>query len=156
MSTKNPFGQLKVGRDVDDEEPQTIPTQTQSTSQQGTLFTQEQTKKKVRPAEKKPQEGETHDNQEGFSVVRKKVPGKFQNRTLNAEVVHADKERKPVQNKGQFDSKPARPGKRQFEKHSGTGFDKSVKKGGAGGHHTWEGPKEDVYTQRDEDCKCFF
>jgi hypothetical protein len=167
MSTSNPFGKLKVRRDAEDEElPETTTTKEALTTNQA-LFTQPQQsqKKKVRPAEAEGTSQPQQDNQEGFSVVRKKIPGKFQNRTLNAEVVHADKERKPPQNKGAFDdrNKVPKAGKRQFDKQSGTGFGKEIKKGGAGGHHTWgDNPKNlardtempaegDLYSRRDDD-----
>jgi len=81
--------------------------------------------------------------EEGFSVVRKKIPvTRPRNQQNNEEGGAFDqKESRPkqVKNKGAYlDRNNKVPeGKRQFERQSGTGRGKEVSKGGAGGHHTW-------------------
>ncbi len=139
--SKNPFGQLQVRRDEDDEE--YTPTPVQSTST-GPLFTNtaaaEKKKKKVRPEEKKKIEEHTEDNEEGFEVVGGKKKPTQRKAPANEEGAPEEKVKKPhLKNKGAYADRnnkvPA--GKRQFERHSGTGRGREIAKDGAGGKGTW-------------------
>jgi hypothetical protein len=179
MTTKNPFGQLNVRRDEEDEDV-TLRHQAQPTTSTTPLFTgavqqADKKKKKVRPEEIRQIEQTTNyvqDNDvEGFSVVKKKVPGKFRSQNEEEQVVD-DKLRKPKSNNGAFldRNRQAAPGKRVFERHSGTGRGKEISKGGAGGKHTWganpnniardatKRPTNDkeVYNNEDESCKLIY
>ena len=76
MASKNPFGQLQVRRDEEDEQTVQRPTGAQIPTSTP-LFSQpaaaEKKKKKVRPDEKKKSEEVREENdEEGFSVVGKK------------------------------------------------------------------------------------
>ena len=140
MSSKNPFGQLSVRRDEEDEE---LPQKPSGANVSTPLFTQsvaDKKKKKVRPEEKKKSEENAHeDADEGFEVVKKKAhTGKP--RVQNDENVPEEKTKeKHLKNKGAFAERNNKvtPGKRQFERHSGTGRGKEISKNGAGGKHTW-------------------
>jgi hypothetical protein len=157
--SKNPFGQLSVRRDDDDEV--TIKTVQHTTASSDPLFQQKEAdkkKKKVRPEENKKENVQTkEDNLEGFEVVGK-TKQKQKTRGDEEEQQVERKDRKP-KNKGAFEAKPPREGKRQFERHSGTGRGKEIAKGGAGGHHTWgsnpkqiakEGEREVDYYSNDD------
>jgi hypothetical protein len=164
MASKNPFGNLHVRRDEDDEEVrETKIGVTTSTPQ--VLFTQNNTvqkKKKVRPDEKKKQEEHQHyeeDTEEGFSVVNKNAKP-YKPRTHQTETVPAEKTKEHhLKNKGAFNERNSKvvPGKRLFDRQSGTGRGRDIKKDGMGGKHTWTGsdnrrPRDEEWNQ-DEDCK---
>jgi hypothetical protein len=162
MATKNPFGNLTIRRDEDDEE---ITSRTQAvTASTGALFTatqagEQKKKKKVRPEEKKKLEETHQDDEEGFEVVKKKGPSKPKAAAGEEETTEKGQE-KPKKFKkfshalvkeNQFNSE-----KRLYERHSGTGRGKEISKGGAGGKHTWgANPKNIARDQdynRDEQC----
>jgi hypothetical protein len=155
MSTKNPFGNLAIRRDEDDEEVQVVKAPA-TTSTQGGLFNtqnQEKKKKKVRPEEKKKQEEAAKDDEEGFEVVGKKKVFKPK---VQAEEENVDGKKQEKQKR--FHKGPSHQAikenkfnteKRTFDKHSGTGFGKEIKKGGAGGKHTWEGKRDDYNPRED-------
>jgi hypothetical protein len=144
--SKNPFGQLTIRRDDDEDyvRPQDTPQQTHSTQIFSTTQPDQKKKKKVRPEEKTKLEEQYQELKQaydeeverGFQVVQKKQtrakPGQTE------EVLEDNKDRK-LKNKGAYLERndKARPGKRQFERHSGTGRGKEISKGGAGGGHTW-------------------
>ena len=162
MATKNPFGNLTIRRDEDDEDT-TVRTQAVPAST-GALFSNAQAgeqkkKKKVRPEEKKKLEETQQDDEEGFEVVKKKAPAKPRNPV--AEEGSTEKgEEKPkrfkkldhaLEKENKFNTQ-----KRLYERHSGTGRGKEISKGGAGGKHTWgANPKNIARDQdynRDEQC----
>lgn len=143
MATKNPFGNLTIRRDEDEEE---ITTRTQPASTStGALFSNAQAgeqkkKKKVRPEEKKKVEEVQPEEEEGFEVVNKKKPVPKRAQNEGEESVPEEKVKKHhLKNKGAYAERnnkvPA--GKRQFERHSGTGRGREIAKNGAGGKHTW-------------------
>lgn len=130
----NPFNKLKVHRDEDDFETVENPKDTKDV-----LF-KETKVKKVRPEKK--EDKEVQQSEEGFTQV-----GKV---TKNSKVVLEEEElaeKKP----GKKDPQPkyhdkrteqnfrAGSDKRQFDRISGTGRGKEVKKEGRGGKGTWEG-----------------
>jgi hypothetical protein len=166
--SRNPFGQLSVHRDEEDEDTPTQ-TQTQTTVTKTTqpLFSTQQEqkkKKKVRPDENKTTQ-ESHDNDEGFQVVNKNKQKTTYPKTRNDDYVTDEKFGKDNPNKRPYKERSnfVAPGKRQFEKHSGTGRGKEISKGGAGGKHTWGANTKviakdaqkheggDYYDYRDED-----
>ncbi len=126
----NPFGKLKVQYDQDDDDDVTEVKKGESSS----LFTSVETKKKkkVRPEEKKKmeEEGRQQELEEGikfylfilgFSEVKKRQV-KLGAREGEEQV--DDKKDDKNRNKGAHvprSQKPAREGKRIFDKHSGTG-----------------------------------
>jgi hypothetical protein len=143
MATKNPFGLLAIRRDADEEEV-TAKTQENSATT-APLFGNNQAgeqkkKKKVRPEEKKKLEEVQPEDEEGFSVVKKKVPTRPRVQAEEEETTGKTEE-KPKKFKkldpqyvkeNKFNSE-----KRVFDRHSGTGRGKEISKGGAGGKHTW-------------------
>jgi hypothetical protein len=155
--SKNPFGQLSIRRDDEDEvevraqvKPVSTQPQTSTLSTGGQLFTSSQQaeqkkKKKVRPEEKAKLEeqekeytrGEEEDDG-GFQTVQKKAN---KTRPLNQDINAEDAKNRKPKNKGAYlernNKDYVKEGKRQFERHSGTGRGKEIAKGGAGGHHTW-------------------
>lgn len=149
MTSKNPFGQLSVRRDEEDEV-QTVVSQTNVNTNTLPLFNAPvntvNKKKKVRPDEKKGTEDNntvsaSYEDNTGFEVVGSKKKGPFKGKRELQEEEHAvdGKYKKERQNQGGYlerNDKVA-PNKRQFERHSGTGRGKEISKGGAGGHHTW-------------------
>ena len=162
MATKNPFGNLTIRRDEDEEE---ITTRTQPASTStGALFSNAQAgeqkkKKKVRPEEKKNVEETRQDDEEGFEVVKKKAPTKVRNPVAEEETTEKG-EQKPKKFK-KYDHTLVKENKfntekRLYERHSGTGRGKEIAKGGAGGKHTWgANPKNIARDQdynRDEQC----
>jgi len=141
----------------------THPKTTTSTSNP-VLFSQPQNvqdqkkKKKVRPEEKQ-KIVETHqqkeDADEGFSIVRKKIPVYRPQTTTNENLTPEEKEKR-MKNKGAFLERNNKvpTGKRQFERQSGTGRGKEISKGGAGGKFTWGNyakniPKDTPYKEED-------
>lgn len=150
MASKNPFGQLAVRRDDDDEENVSRTNNQQTGGQQvtGTVFVQQggqdaKKKKKVRPEEKrKIEENQNNlvvaEGDEGFSVVKKKQPGRPKGPQEYQEVDEKMKDvKKP--NKGAYEerNRHAPRGKRIFDKQSGTGRGKEIPKGGAGGKYSY-------------------
>jgi hypothetical protein len=178
--SKNPFGQLTIRRDDDEEDIRTPShTQTSQTTTGTQLFAstqqdQQKKKKKVRPEEKakldeeNQKENRYDDEAEGgFQVVQKKVT---RTRPLNEEVALGDDKARKPKNKGAYLERndKQRPGQRQYERHSGTGRGKEIAKGGAGGGHTWgnnpkniarettkhsEEPGRNFYERDDDRCK---
>ena len=141
MASKNPFGQLQVRRDEEDEEftPQTV-----QSSSAGPLFSNntaaEKKKKKVRPEEKKKVEEFQPEEEEGFEVVNKKKPVHKRSQNEGEETAPEEKVKKHhLKNKGAYAERNNKvpTGKRQFERHSGTGRGREIAKNGAGGKHTW-------------------
>lgn len=166
MATKNPFGNLKVKIDYDDEEQNVKQVQTNNqnvASANSQLFNvsvnDQKKKKKVRPDEKKRHdEAHAEEDTEGFSVVRKKgTSAKPKVQPLD-ESEPVKKEEHKRKNKGAFDNRHPKvlPGKREFERHSGTGRGKEISKQGAGGKYTWgNNPRtvaEEVYNEEDDSC----
>ena len=175
MATKNPFGQLRV---VDRDEDEEVAQKVSKTTPAATLFSNAQTeqkkKKKVRPDEKKQsEEHPVQESTEGFQVVRK---NKQKPRTFEP-VKEGDFEDKksinPKVHKYVYHDRTAnfRPGKRIFERHSGTGRGKEIAKGGAGGNFIWGDNTEMIANQvlkhdvdiedygestRDDRCKFLF
>jgi hypothetical protein len=170
MASKNPFGSLSIRRD-DDEEETTTNTAPVTTTQ--TLFTpyvanpEAKKKKKVRPEEKKKlEEQRDEEGDEGFSVVKKNKAPTGRPRPTTDEAP-AEEKPKRIKNKGAYLERNNKvpTGKREFDKHSGTGRGKEIAKGGDGGKHTGgANPKsiaKDAYKKptgnedynEDEDCK---
>jgi hypothetical protein len=170
MATKNPFGQLRVERD-EDEVPQTTSKQATATPLFVNAQAAEKKKKKVRPEDKKRTDEPVQDINEGFEVVGKPKPQKHQrnyNPSEEEEVVgegkikddnHANKH----QGLGHHihNPRPVRGGKRQFDRHSGTGRGREVAKGGAGGKTVWGDNTEFIAKQSmredftNDKCKLF-
>jgi len=98
----------------------------------------EEKKKKKRPEEKKvndtPKDEEPMD---GSEVVKKNKP-KPKN-YQNTETTEEPQKEHVRKNKGAYLEKneKVKPGKRQFERHSGTGRGKEISKQGDGGKGTW-------------------
>lgn len=166
MATRNPFGQLRVDRDDDEEVTQTVTKAATATP----LFTapaaDQKKKKKVRPDEKKRSEEPVQESNEGFEVVGKQKPRhqRHQNAGAEEEVVAEGKVKKdrhanknaPGHTNG---PRPVRAGKRQFERHSGTGRGRETAKNGAGGKTVWGDNPEFIAKQsqreevsRDDHC----
>ncbi len=153
----NPFGKLNVRRDDDDEEVKQVQTTTTAVPQN------EAKKKKVRPEENKIEAvHHKEDNNEGFEIVGKTKNQKAKKVETEDEGKQFDPKQRKPKNKGAFQGKPPREGKREFERHSGTGRGKEIAKGGAGGHHTWgtnpkqiakEGERQFDYYSNDDKCK---
>ncbi len=158
MASKNPFGQLSIRRDEDDEEVTQKLSGAQITNSTP-LFTSaaaDKKKKKVRPDEKKKTEEQVpqEDTEEGFEVVKKKAaPSQRQRANKDGEEVVVEEKKKEfhLKNKGAYADRNNKttPGKRVFDKQSGTGRGKEIAKNGAGGKHTWgTNPKN---TARDDE-----
>lgn len=147
MATRNPFGQLRVQRDEDEEVPQV----TSKPATTAPLFTttqaaEQKKKKKVRPEEKKRTDEPVQESNEGFEVVGKPKPQRHQRKhnPTEEDVVSGEgkvKEDKHASRLGAghhaHNPRPLRAGKRQFERHSGTGRGKEIAKNGAGGKTVW-------------------
>jgi hypothetical protein len=166
MATKNPFGQLRVDRDDDEEVTQNV-TKTSTTTP---LFTNPQAneqkkKKKVRPEEKKKSEENVEESNEGFEVVGKVKQRPQRSHQGEEEVEVEGKLKKETKSKFPHHDRNqnlTRPQKRPFERHSGTGRGKEVSKGGAGGKTVWGDNPEFIARQaqredysRDDHCKYF-
>lgn len=146
MASKNPFGQLTVRRDEEDEE-HLQQNQVKASTATPLFSTTDQAnkKKKVRPDEKKVSEetsniNSNYNDDTGFEVVGQKKKGQNRQRTNQDEDQNINvKPRFHEKNQGSYlpRNEKVAPGKRQFERQSGTGRGKEIKKGGAGGHHTW-------------------
>lgn len=166
MATKNPFGNLRIDRDDDEEVTQTV----SKTATAGTpLFAGNQNdqkkKKKVRPEEVKKEENyvvaETNNN-EGFEVVGK-VKSKPRSNFVDEEQTTEEKSKKVRPNKGAYieRNQKVNPGKRQFDRQSGTGRGREVAKNGAGSKTVWGDNPENVARSYkkdydgDDHCKIF-
>lgn len=149
MATKNPFGQLRVARDEDEEVPQKTSSKAAAATPlfQKTEPLEQKKKKKVRPEEKKrsTDEPKTQEANEGFEVVGKLKPQKHQRRN-NATEEEEDEAGKFKENlhanklgigHHSHTVRPVRAGKRQFERHSGTGRGREIAKNGAGAKTVW-------------------
>jgi hypothetical protein len=172
MATRNPFGQLRVDRDDDEEVTQSVTKATTATP----LFTNPQAaeqkkKKKVRPDEKKRSEEPVQESNEGFEVVGKPKPQRHQRKYNPTEEENVSGEGKIKEDKhsnklGQghhaHTARPFRAGKRQFERHSGTGRGKETAKNGAGAKTVWGDNPEFIAKQSmrehisNDKCKQFF
>ncbi len=143
MTMANPFGKMKIERDSDDEDDDFQKVKSNKPSQQ--LFvSQEQKKKKKRP-ENTENQGSKIEEEEGFEEVSKHKPQRKKQKGEEGEEFNVSKQNHYIQKEGPkyFPPKNKKPGKREFERKSGTGRGKEVSKGGAGGKGTWgDNPKE--------------
>lgn len=149
----NPFAKLSIQRDEDEIEVQ----QAQKAKTPGQpLFGQndQKAKKKVRPEKKDDKvahHDDIHDN-EGFEVVGKPTKKVYNRNTNNTEEVNktfGDKPGRKDHNKMHHQKRDEQvfrvnSDKRRFDKQSGTGRGKEIKKGGRGGHYTWEGRGREI------------
>jgi len=165
MATKNPFGNLRIDRDDDDEVTQTV-TKTATATPLFTQATEQKKKKKVRPDEKKKSDESIQESNEGFEVVGKEKKPKQQRYNNSQEEAAEDgniKVDRHANKNGPGNShgpRPVKSGKRQFERQSGTGRGKEVAKNGAGGKTVWGDNTEFIAKQsmkeessRDDRCK---
>jgi len=152
---KNPFAGMKViDRDEDKEE--TVA----KVSAKEEPKDASKKKRKVRPGESNQQQQGPEDN-EGFEEVKKKKERKYdeENKEANQDTQKPKKKRdykdnksnddyfKPEQGDNRGQDKPLNkelphfnnPNKRTFDRVSGTGRGKDIKKGGFGGKTSWEG-----------------
>jgi hypothetical protein len=168
MASRNPFGQLQIRRDAEDEEVTQQSTGAQVISSTP-LFTQAaaaQKKKKVRPDEKKKsEEPKEEDNEEGFEVVNSKKKSAGKPRAQNDDATPEEKTKQfHLKNKGAFAPRNNKttPGKRVFDRQSGTGRGKEIAKNGAGGKYTWGTDTKTIAKRgqeeynEDDDGKYFF
>ena len=150
----NPFNKLRVHRDDDE-----VEVRAEAKTKAGPLFgAEEKTKKKVKPEKKeeKTEKNNDHHDTTGFEVVGKVKKTTY---TKNDEEGNDKGEGKPGKKDVNHPHKQKRGeqvfrangNKRVFDKHSGTGYDKKVKKEGFGGKHTWEGNKKQGYDYDDTD-----
>lgn len=140
MATKNPFGNLTINRDDEDDDGMIRVTPKNTTSaSMFTNVTEMKKKKKVRPEENRQKET-VQEVTEGFEVVGKTNKRPYTAKNNSEEGEEQKKEDKPKHkgtgNKDRVYNK-TRPQKRQYEKHSGTGRGKETAKGGAGGKTVW-------------------
>ena len=143
----NPFNKLKVERD--DEEFVTV-----QSNKNDTLFPKDgKPKKKVRQEDSKTETKEetvNHNDNEGFVTVGKVKKYNNNNyKNSDVEVVESKPGKGDNHNKRFHDRREdvhLRQGTHQrlFDKHSGTGYDKTIKKQGRGGKYTWEGQGREV------------
>ena len=141
MASKNPFGNLNIVHDDDEDHVQTV-----SNSQPLFQATQDaKKKKKIRPEEKKKLEEEQNQqtfqpqSEEGFSEVRKRAP-RTNKYDEEGEGVQSKNDQGFFKNKGAYNprnNQRGRGGKRLFDRHSGTGRGKEISKQGAGSGTTW-------------------
>jgi hypothetical protein len=134
-------------------------------STSGVLFTQNQQeakkKKKVRPEEKRKLEENnnttnTYVNEEaedGFEVVKKGRAPQKQRQTQDENQPEEKKKEFHQKNRGAHLDRNDRvkPGKRQFDRQSGTGRGREIAKGGAGGKHTWGNNPRNVARNGEQD-----
>ena len=167
MATRNPFGQLKVDRDDDEEVTQTVTKTTATPLFANPQASEQKKKKKVRPDEKKKSEDHIEESNEGFEVVGKVKPQRHQrahNASDEGEVIKTDKHANKLGAHGHNErTVKVRDGKRLFDKHSGTGRGREVAKNGAGGKTVWGDNTEYIAKQslkedynRDDRCKFYF
>ena len=170
MASKNPFGNLNINREDDDDEDYVKVTRKNSVSASNhTSHTEMKKKKKIRPEVTREAEPSTQIS-EGFEVVGKvkKTPYTAKNVAEEGEEIQKDfkktdsKFHKGTGNKDREYNKN-RPQKRQYEKHSGTGRGKETAKNGAGGKTVWGDNSEQIarqgkknYGTSDDQCKFIF
>merc|ERR1712032_772495 len=133
-SSKNPFGNLNINRDDDDDDDMVKVTRKNSTSASNYQSHSEmKKKKKVRPEEKVRNEENTTQISEGFEVVGKVKKQNYtvKNLTEEGDNIKGDFKKNERSHKGSSNNdrvfNKARPNKRHFEKHSGTGRGKQQK-----------------------------
>ena len=164
MASRNPFGNLTINRDDDDDQDFVKVTPKNSTSASNfTSHTEMKKKKKVRPEEKVKTEEYVETSNEGFEVVGKiKKPYTAQNVAEEGEEQKKNNKEKRAKGQDHHEKKQfnkARPEKRQYERHSGTGRGKESAKNGAGGKTVWGDNPEQIARQakkeggRDDYCK---
>jgi plasminogen activator inhibitor 1 RNA-binding protein len=174
MATRNPFGQLRVDRE-DDEDVTQVGAKSATVTPLFTIpqASEQKKKKKVRPDEKKRSEEPVHiqESNEGFEVVGGKQKPRTNQRSNNNASEEGEENVEGKVRKDRHQNKqsgghghnngprPAKDGKRQFDRHSGTGRGKEVAKNGAGGKTVWGDNPEYVAKQakeeysRDDHCK---
>lgn len=139
MSTANPFaGKFKVDKDEDYQE--VTASNTKPTEQLFTQKDQPKKTKKVRPEKKENQPSYQKQDDEGFEVVSKhKVQKKKEEAPQEEDRVHKEHRPRKAGTRGERGGpfRGNRGGKREFERHSGTGRGREIAKGGAGGKYTW-------------------
>lgn len=141
----NPFNKLKVQRD---DEEDFVPVQSHKPAQKQTVVADDKAKK---PKQRPKQEKDTNEDNEGFEFVGKQQK-KPRTEEANPEAV-TDKKFGKDHKKNDHPYKrgegKVRVGSNQraFDRHSGTGRGKEVKKEGAGGKYTWG--NQDKNAQRD-------
>ena len=143
MSLSNPFGKMKIERDSDDEEDDFQKVKSNKPSQQ--LFVSQETKKKKKRPENTENQGPKIEEEEGFEEVSKHKPQRKKQKGEEGDDFNPSKQNHYIQKEGPkyYPPKNKKPGKREFERKSGTGRGKEVSKGGAGGKGTWgDNPKE--------------
>lgn len=165
MANLNPFSNLKVHYEDEDDHPRLKPNvpiegtrdiNANLTKFNAPVATEQKKKKKIRPEEKTHIDEIYHPQEdiEGFSEVRKKGHVKPKSVPI-ADTPDLPQKEHRVKSKAQFEPRNNRitPGKREFERHSGTGRGKEISKGGAGGKYTWgDNPKnikEEAYDYTD-------
>lgn len=158
MASKNPFGQLSIRRDEEEEVEVKQSTQAKVTPSNPVLFqqTQEKKKKKVRPEEKKKSEEVAEEKEEfegGFSVFKKKAPTKQKVSHPQEDVVEEKEKRHQTKHYTGYKDRARQvdSGKRMFERQSGTGRGKEISKGGAGGKHTWGANPKNIAKHAEEE-----
>ena len=158
---RNPFDKLSVRRDEEDQ----LAIDEIKKNQALPYEQVDKKKKKIRPEENRIVQNV--DEREGFEVVGKKNKSK----KLNDEEPNFDVESRKPNNRSLYmdrgDKIFVKNGKRQYDRHSGTGRGKEIAKGGAGGSHTWgtntkqiadevtkhlSEPGLDYYSKEDEAC----
>lgn len=163
MASKNPFGNLNINRDDEDDEGYVKVTSKISTSAGNhTSHTEMKKKKKIRPEVTREEQPSTQIS-EGFEVVGKvkKQPYTVRNVAEEGEEIKKDfnKEKKHKTGNKDREYNKNRPQKRQYEKHSGTGRGRETAKNGAGGKTVWGDNPEQIarqakhYGSRDDQCK---
>lgn len=143
----NPFNKLRVERDEDDF------VTVHGNKNDSTLFPKDaKPKKKVRQEDVKAEPKEetvNHNDNEGFVTVGKVKKYNNNKNYDNVEVVEQKPGKSDNHNKRYHEKREdvqLRHGTHQrlFDKHSGTGYDKTIKKHGRGGKYTWEGQGREV------------
>lgn len=141
MATKNPFGNLKIERDSDDEDFVKVTAKTTTSASNFTSSTEMKKKKKVRPEENKKEETVAQDLGEGFEIVGKNKQKTYTVRNVEEEAQEEKQGNKEKKNKGAShhdkNQNKTRPHKRLYDKQSGTGRGRETAKNGAGGKTVW-------------------
>ena len=143
MSLSNPFGKMKVERDSEDENEDFQKVKSNKPSQQ--LFVAPEQKKKKKRPENTENQGTKIEDEEGFEEVSKHKPQSKKQKSEEGDDFNSLKQNHYAQKEGPkyYPPKNKKPGKREFERKSGTGRGKEISKGGAGGKGTWgDNPKE--------------
>lgn len=148
----NPFNKLKVQRDDEDNEAinTNVKVTTTTTKNQPLFNTNNKPEEKKKVKQRPPKEEKTNpEDNEGFEYVGKLPKKTNKNNVQNSELINNETKPgakdtlvndKPHHKRGdKYDNtfKPRTNNKREFERHSGTGRGKEVKKQGAGGRGTW-------------------